>query len=287
MRVKLSTVAAVAVISAALFAASHNAIAKEAVSNDPVVATVNGDKIMKKDVTDALQSLPQLQGADVQQIFPRIVDQIITEKLLSSATKKAHVQDTPEFKKRLDIVQSQLAKQLYVEEFLKDKITDAQIKSEYEKFKKSNAGKEEVRARQILVSTEEEAKQVIKDLDGGAKFEDLAKQRSSGPSAQNGGEIPGYFVKEEMIPEISNAAFALKPGTYTKEPVKSQFGWHVLKLEDKRPRNVPDFKDVEMAIRNKLGQDALSALSQDLRSKADIKLFDMNGKPLEEEKNKN
>lgn len=277
MRAKIASVAAVVALAAiAVVTVSHFADAKGPA--DVVVATVNGDKILKKDVTEALKSLP---GADEAQMFPRVVDQIITEKLLDSETKKAKIQNDEEYKKRLDIIKSQLAKQIYVERYLKDKITDGIVKEEYEKFKKSNAGKEELRARQILVATEEEAKQVIKDLDAGKKFEDLAKQRSSGPSAQNGGEIPGYFIREEMIPEISNAAFKLKPGSYSKEPVKSQFGWHVLKIEDKRTRSVPEFKDIEMAIRNKLGQDALTQLTSELRANADIKLFDAEGKPLE------
>lgn len=277
MRAKIASVAAVVALAAiAVVAVSHFADAKGPA--DVVVATVNGDKILKKDVAEALKSLP---GADEAQMFPRVVDQIITEKLLDGETKRTKIQNDAEYKKRLDIIKSQLAKQIYVERYLKDKITDGIVQSEYEKFKKSNAGKEELRARQILVSTEEEAKQVIKDLDDGKKFEDLAKQRSSGPSAQNGGEIPGYFVKEEMIPEISDAAFKLKTGGHSKEPIKSQFGWHVLKVEDKRTRTVPEFKEIEMAIRNKLGQDALTQLTGDLRAKAEIKLFDAEGKPVE------
>lgn len=278
MRAKI---AGVAVVAAALLAAPHFASAKES-GGDTVVAVVNGDKVFKKEVTEAMDNIPQLKGADTStqaQVFPRIIDQIITEKLIDDATKKAKIESDAEYKKRLDILKDQLAKQIYVEKYLKDKITDGTVKSEYEKFKSANAGKEELRARQILVSTEDEAKQVIKDLDAGAKFEDLAKSRSSGPSAQNGGEIPGYFVKEEMVPEISGPAFALKTGEYTKTPIKSQFGWHVIKVEDKRSRVVPDFKEVEGAIRNKLGQDALTSLARDLRAKADVKVFDMYGKP--------
>jgi peptidyl-prolyl cis-trans isomerase C len=276
-------VIAAAIAAGLLFTASF-AVAKQSPADDTVVATVNGSKITKKDVATAMQGLPQMQDADMQQLFPRVLDQMITEKLIADATKKAKIENTDEYKKRLAAMKDQLAKQMYVEHFLKDKVTDDAVKSEYDAFKQSNAGKEEIRARQILVSTEDEAKKIVKDLDGGAKFEDLAKQHSTGPSAQNGGEIPGYFTKEEMIPEIGEAAFALTPGTYTKAPVKSQFGWHILKVEEKRKRQVPDIKEVEAAIRNKLGQNAVTGLAHDLRAKADVKVFDMNGKPAEEPK---
>ena len=122
-----------------------------------------------------------------------------------------------------------------------------------------------------------EAKQAIKDLKAGAKFEDLAKERSSGPTAKTGGDI-GYFLKGELVPEFSKAAFKLKPGNYTKAPVKSQFGWHVILVKDKRIRPVPDMKLVEGAIRNKMGQEAVEKLVSNLRAKADIKHFDKKGK---------
>ncbi len=247
-------------------------------ADDTVVAVVNGDKIYKKDVMAALKTL-RVPDAQQSKVFPDVLSQIINEKLIDETVVKAKIQDTEEYKKQLELVKSQLVKQIYVEKFLKEKVTDAKIKAEYDKFKAQNAGKEEVHARHILVPTEAEAKQVIKDLDGGAKFEDLAKKRSSGPTAQNGGDI-GFFVKEEMVPEFANAAFALKPGTYSKEPVKTQFGYHVIKVEEKRKRKVPDLKEVEGPIRNKLGQEALQSLVADLRSKAQIEEFDIDGKPV-------
>lgn len=247
-------------------------------ADDTVVAVVNGDKIYKKDVMAALKTL-RVPDAQQSKVFPDVLSQIVNEKLIDETVVKAKIQDTEEYKKQLELVKSQLVKQIYVEKFLKEKVTDAKVKGEYDKFKAQNAGKEEVHARHILVPTEAEAKQVIKDLDGGAKFEDLAKKRSSGPTAQNGGDI-GFFVKEEMVPEFANAAFALKPGTYSKEPVKTQFGYHVIKVEEKRKRKVPDLKEVEGPIRNKLGQEALQSLVADLRSKAKIEEFDMDGKPV-------
>ena len=243
-----------------------------------VVAVVNGSKILKKDVLEVIK-LNNVKEDDTAKAFPVIVDQMINEKLIGAETAKSNLEKDPVFQQRLAAAKEQLVKTMFLENYLKDKVNDKTVKAEYAKFKKDNEGKTEVHARHILLKTEEEAKQVTKDLDAGAKFEDLAKERSSDPSSKNGGDI-GYFTKDELIPAFSAAAFDLKPGTYTHVPVKSQFGWHVIFVQDKRDRVIPELKTVESSIRNKLGQDAVQKLLGDLRAKADIKRFDMDGKPV-------
>jgi len=170
------------------------------------------------------------------------------------------------------VLEVQLKRQIFLEEQIKDKISDRLVKAEYEKFVKQNKGKAEIRARHILVPSETEAVQVIKELDGGADFTELAKRRSSDPSAQRGGDL-GYFLREEMVPEFSKDAFALKTGSYSKKPVKTQFGFHVLKVEDKRERVVPSYEQVAEPIRQKLGNEALQKLLEDLHKKADVKIL--------------
>jgi peptidyl-prolyl cis-trans isomerase C len=268
--------AAMAVVAMAMMAVPTLAHAKA--DDSTLAATVNGDKITKGQVENVMKS-NNVKDEDAAKAYPVIVDEIINEKLIDAAAAKADVQKTPEFQQRLEASKAQLVKQMYLESYLKNKVDDKAVKAEYEKFKKDNKGKEEVHARHILLKTEDEAKQVIKDLNDGAKFEDLAKERSTDPSAKNGGDI-GYFAKDELIPAFSDAAFKLKPGTYTKEPVKSQFGYHVIYVIDKRERVVPDLKTVEAAIRNKLGQDAVKQLLTNLTAKADIKRFDIDGKPV-------
>ncbi|MFH1158575.1 MAG: peptidylprolyl isomerase [Pseudomonadota bacterium] len=255
--------------------------AKEIPADDnAVVATVNGDRILKKDVLGVLENL-SVKQEDREKAFPVVVNQMINEKLINTETSKAGIEKDPVFQQRMEMAKFQMIKTMYLENYLKDKINDQTVKTEYEKFRKENKGKEEIHARHILVASEAEARQVIKDLKGGAKFEDLAKERSSGPAAKSGGDI-GFFAKGEIIPEFSDAAFKLKPGNYTKEPVKSQFGWHVIYVEAKRERPVPEMKDVEGAIRNKMGQEAVEKLVMTLRAKADIKRFDAEGKPVTE-----
>lgn len=269
---------ALALIASAIFVTPALAAAA---ADDTVIAVVNGDKIMKKDVMTALKKLPVHAGKDADKLFPLVVDEIINEKLIDDATTAAKIEDSDEYKKQLDALKSQLAKQMYVEKYLKEKVSDKAVKSEYAKFKKENEGREEIHAKHLLVKSEEEAKQAIKDLNDGAKFEDLVKQRSADTaSAANGGDL-GWFAEEDMLPEFSKAAFALKPGTYTKEPVKTRFGYHVIYVLDKRARQVPPMEQVGDAIRKKLSQDAVKDLIETLRSKAQIKMYDMNGKPLE------
>ena len=285
MRKKMLGMATAAVFMTAVVALPQSLAAKETPADTTVVAIVNGDKITKGDVMGIMKNL-SIPQADTEKAFPLVVDQIINEKLIDSETLKAKIQDSADFKTRLEAMKVQLEKQMYIENFLKDKLTDKTVKAEYGKIKKAQDGKQEVHARHILVATEEEAKQVIKDLDAGKKFEELAAERSSGPTAKNGGDV-GFFAKEDMLAEFSDAAFALKPGTYSKTPVKTQFGWHVIKVDEKRARKVPEMKELEAGIRNQLGQQAIQQLVTDLRAKAEIQRFNMDGTPVKEETKKN
>lgn len=238
---------------------------------DGVAATVNGDKILVKDVDKAIEVLG-VKGPQADQVKPEVLNQIINEKLIEEAIVKAKIGESQEYNKRLEVLKLQLQRQVFLEEQIKDKIGDKQVRAEYEKFAKQNKGKAEIRARHILVPSEAEALQVIKDLDGGADFAELAKKRSSDPSSQRGGDL-GYFLKEEMVPEFSKEAFGLKTGSYSKAPVKTQFGFHVIKVEEKREREVPKFEQVAEAIRQQLGNQALQQMIEGLRAKADIKTF--------------
>ena len=265
-----------AVVAVAMMAVPTLAHAKT--EDSGVAAVVNGNKILKSQVVDFMKA-NNVKSEDEQKVYPAVVDQLIDEKLIQEAAAKSNIENTPEYKQQLAIIKENLAKQLYVQDYLKDKVNDNAIKAEYEKLKKDNKGKEEVHARHILVKTEDEAKDIIKKLNGGANFEELAKEKSIDPSAKNGGDI-GYFAQGELVPAFSDAAFKLDKGTYTKEPVKTQFGWHVIMVEDKRTRTVPELKAIQDRIRSSLAQDAVKGLIQKLSAKADIKRYDMNGKPI-------
>lgn len=264
---------------AALALAAMLALPAVAQAKDDVAATVNGEKIMKSDVMTIIKNSPAVKAADSEKVYPILVEQMINDKLIDTETVKAEIEKDPAFQQRLAAAKAQMVRAVYLEKYLKGKVTDGEVKDTYEKFKKENKGKKEAHARHILVASEDEAKKVIKDLDGGAKFDALAKERSSDPSAKNGGDV-GWFAQGEIIPAFSDAAFALKPGSYTKTPVKSQFGYHVIYVEEFRTRDVPELKNVENTIRTRLGQEAIGKLVKDLRTKAKIERFDFNGNPV-------
>lgn len=247
--------------------------------DDTVVATVNGDKIVKGDVMKAMKNL-KIKSEDTDKAFPVVVNQMINEKLINDEIAKSGIEKDTAFQQRLAAAKDQLIKTMFLEKYLKDKVSDDKVKDVYDKIKKDNKGKEEVHARHILVKTEDEAKAIIKQLDGGAKFADLAKSKSMGPAAKNGGDV-GYFAKGEVLPEFADAAFALKPGSYTKTPVKTQFGWHVIYSEDKRARVIPEFKDVAPQLRAKVSQAAIEDMIRGLRAKAKVEQFTADGKPIE------
>jgi peptidyl-prolyl cis-trans isomerase C len=154
-----------------------------------------------------------------------------------------------------------------------DTITDADVKARYDKEVAATPPEEEVKARHILVKTEEEAKKIIADLDAGKDFLELAKLSSDGPSAEQGGDL-GYFTKGRMVPEFEAAAFELKPGEYTKTPVKTQFGFHVIKVDDRRPAAAPPLEQVSDQVRQVLLRERYAALLDEARAEAEVEVVD-------------
>ncbi len=251
------------------------------VSNAKTYATVNGNKITDADIAAILQVIP---GANFDQMTKeqkeKVVDQAIEKKLLGDVALKAGMEKEPEFKKALKNVKRDLALELWMKkEFDSIKITDADIKNFYKnnssKFKKPETAK----AKHILLTNEADAKAVIKELkaskDLESKFIELAKEKSTGPSGPSGGDL-GWFDRKRMVKEFSDAAFALKKGAYTKKPVKTQFGYHVILVEDKKPAGNVKLKDVKKGIEQNLRvekfQEKMKEISKKLRSKADISI---------------
>jgi len=281
IRGKILGLSAVAVAAALCVAGPARAATSK---KDPVVAIVNGSKITKAEVMKTLQGAPgkKLNDEQMKFLFPQAVEMLVSEKLIDQAIAKSKVRDSAAYKKQVEFIKAQVAKQMFFRTYLKGKVTEKEVKAEYGKFKKANAGKQEVHAFQIVVPTKVEAEQVVKDLKAGKKFEDLARERSSdAQSAKHGGEI-GWFSKDELptpFEPIAQAAFKLKPGQYTQKPVKTDFGWHVIKVTEKRARKVPALAMVEGKIREKLSNEAVSKMIAGLRKKASIKFFDLKGKP--------
>lgn len=259
------------------------AVAASTINQDPVVAKIGGDEIKRSEVFGLITTLPdQVKQMPLDQLFPLALDQVINNKIVGEKADKAKLDADPEVTKLTEQAKQQIIRNVYVEHALGKMITDADLKKAYDKAV-ADMPKEEVHARHILVKDEATAKDIIKKLDGGAKFEELASQSTDGPTAKNGGDL-GFFNKTQMVPEFADAAFKMKAGAYSKEPVKTQFGYHVIKVEEKRPITPPKFEDVKAQLDAQVRREKLGGLLESWQKDAKIQKFDINGAPLKDTK---
>jgi peptidyl-prolyl cis-trans isomerase C len=245
-----------------------------------VVARVDGTELHLADVEAAQQSLPpQAQTLPLAQIFPVLLDRLVDGMLITEAGRKEHLDQDPEVQQRLKRYEDRLIQEAYLSRAIKAAETEDQLKARYQTFAKEKAGREEVHARHILVKTEAEAKSVIGELDKGADFSELAKKHSTDPGGSSGGDL-GYFGHDDMVKEFADAAFALPAGQYTKAPVKSEFGWHVIKVEDHRVSTPPSFEEARQEITQLVAHDVVDTKLKELRGAAKIETYGLDGKPL-------
>jgi peptidyl-prolyl cis-trans isomerase C len=249
-------------------------------SPDQVLATVNGDPIKMSDLREAAENLPeQYRSVPMERIMAVLLNQLISNKLLLAEGKRQNLASTPEVQKRVESFRDRAIQQVLLENVVHKSVTDDALQSLYKKYLAENPPKEEVSARHILVDSEADAKGVIVQLKGGADFAALAKQKSKDPAAQNGGDL-GFFGKDEMVKEFADAAFAMKTGEISSAPVKTQFGWHVIKVEDRRTANPVTFEEARQDLFNQLSQQTVSQYIDTLRANAKIERFGPDGKPL-------
>lgn len=252
--------------------AKPDAAQADAAKADPnkVLATINGTKITQKDVDQISTDLdPQFARLPDDQRRLAALAAIIDIKSLSAKAETEKLDRTPEFKARMEFLKDRALHNDYFKQQVVDKITDADVRARYDKEMAAMPAQNEVRARHILVKTKEEAEAIIKQLDGGASFEDVAKEKSTDGSAAQGGDL-GYFGPGQMVPEFDKAANALEIGKYTKEPVQTQFGFHVIKLEDKRPQQPPAFDQVKDQVKSILIRERYMELVK--KDRADLKI---------------
>jgi peptidyl-prolyl cis-trans isomerase C len=263
-----------------LAAASFFAIALLAApvrADDKVLAKVNGTEIKQSDVTMAEEELaPSLAQMDPATKEENVLSFLIDMKIVSKAAEDKKIADGEDFKKRLNFTRNRLLMDSLLASEGKAATTDEAMKKVYEEASKQIAGEQEVHARHILVETEDDAKAVKAELDKGADFAELAKKKSKDPGASDGGDL-GFFTKEQMVPEFSAVAFALEPGKIS-DPVKSQFGWHIIKVEEKRNRKPPEFDQVKGQIETYVTRKAQAEYVGKLREAAKIERME---KPAE------
>ena len=234
------------------------------------LAVVNGKPVPSSRVK-ALQQQVEASGRPVTpEVLAQIKEELIAREVFMQEAKKRGLDASEDYKSQLDLArQTILIRQLFADFQKKNPVTDADIKAEYDKFVAANAGKE-FRARHILVEKEDEAKALIAEIKKGGNFEDLAKKASKDPgSGANGGDLD-WAAAANYVPEFSDAMVKLAKGQVTDVPVKTQFGFHIIRVDDVRDAQLPKFEEVKPQVAQQLQQQKLAKFQEDLRAKAKV-----------------
>ena len=255
----LKTVAATLVLGAA----SVGALAQN-------IAIVNGKPVPKSRVDALAQQLAASGRPVTPDLEPQLKEEIIAREIFMQEAQKQGLEASPEYRAQLELARQAILIRTLFENYRKQNpVTDADVQAEYDKFAAANGGKE-YKARHILVETEAEAQKIIADLKKGAKFEDIAKKQSKDPeSGANGGDLD-WANPSSFVPEFSEAMIKLKPGETTAAPVKSQFGYHVIRVDEIRSAQLPKVDEVKPQVTQQLQQQRLQKYQEDLRAKAKI-----------------
>jgi peptidyl-prolyl cis-trans isomerase C len=216
-------------------------------ANNPVVARVNGVDIHESDLAMAAQDIGQeLQNAPPEQQREQLIAYVADIILVSKVADVKKAEADPEFQRHLAFTRNKLLMGMQLQEEAKKAVTPQAEQDLYDNAVKPMGAEEEVHARHILVETEDEAKAALQEIKDGRDFAEVAKEKSKDPGASDGGDL-GYFTKEQMVPEFAEVAFKMYPGQLSN-PVKTQFGWHIIKVEDRRQRPVPEFDKIKEQI---------------------------------------
>jgi peptidyl-prolyl cis-trans isomerase C len=260
---------------AAAFAAAFVLITPVTAAESPVLATINGQAVTEADVTMALRDMAQqFERIPAENQKAAALEALIEIRLLAAKARADGIDQTDEFKLQQQFLMDRVLHQSIIDSAVASKITDDDIKKRYDEEVAGRPVENEYKARHILVKTEDEAKALVTELDGGAKFEELAAKHTTDPSGKETGGDLGYFGSGMMVPEFEKAAFALELGAYTKTPVKTQFGFHIIKLDEKRAKAAPPLEQVKDQVKTILLRDRYEALLETLRGAAKVEILD-------------
>jgi len=250
---------------------------------DTVVARVDGQAVTMADVLATAQDvLPaevrQMPPEMLLQVLPaevrrQLIERTVTDRALTAAARGAGLDKEPEVAKRMQRAADQELQQNYLSREVSGRVTEAALRQRYDADAGRRQGEEEVHARHILVRTEAEAKRIIGELQRGGDFAALARAHSTDPGGKDGGDL-GFFKRADMVPEFSEAAFAVKPGEMSKEPVKSPFGWHVIRVEARRTAPVTSFEEARAQLRQQAIEAEVDALVQRVRAQAKVEIVE-------------
>ena len=235
-----------------------------------LVAKLNGEDIYLDEVLRLVEKLPEeIRQQPLETYFDRLIDDIVDSRLAAAAGNEAGLTNDERVIEQMSIAAQRVLAEAWINSELRKSITDEAVQQAYDIFVADEQSRHEVRARHILVKEKAEAEAVIAELQVGADFAELAKKRSTGPSGPNGGDL-GYFPRGAMVPAFENAAFALAAGSFTQTPVQTQFGWHIILVEEKRIAEAPTIEELAPQLRQNLISQNLGRLLDSLRTNARI-----------------
>ncbi len=273
------TAVAVVVVAVASFV-SFKVYNANAGANKGIAAKINGETIYINDLKQSYADHPQIKDkVPFEDFYAKTLDVFVNSKLVYQAAKEAKIEETPEFARQLVTAKEDLARKLYLEKQVAEKVTDEEIKKLYDEYTSKFESQKEVKAKHILVDSEATANEVISKLKKGEDFLNLAKEYSKDQVADL-----GYFTAEMMVPEFSNAAFAMNKGEYSKKPVKTEFGYHVILVDDARASKPLELKDVEPQLKNMVTQKVVAEIFDNLRNSAKIERYTLEGEVIPEKK---
>lgn len=266
--------AACCLVLGLVFAAPAVVFAQDAAPNLAVVAIVNGSPITENDLEMAQGDLgPQFAQLPEEQKRAAALSAAIEIRLLADKADQEGLDDTEAFKNRMEFLRQRALHSAFIETNIAGGVTEEAVRARYDKEIAATPPTNEIRARHILVATKEEAEAIIAQLDAGGDFEAIAKEKSTDGAAAQGGDL-GFFGPGQMVPAFEEAAFALEVGQFSKEPVQTQFGFHLIKVEDKRAQQPPTFDQVKEQVRTLLFRETYFAAVQALRDAATIDVQD-------------
>ena len=236
---------------------------------NPLLAVVNGTEIRWADIEKSAQDLPEEIRSQLETIFPALLQRLIDVQLLVWAAREDGLAEDAEVRRLIAEYEDRVLSDTLIRRRIADRVTEDMLRTRYDTHREGLAARAEVRARHILLDSEARAREVIAALDAGADFAELARERSLGPTAEQGGDL-GYFTQDNMIPDFAVAAFALEIGQYSPDPVRTEFGWHVIKVEGRRAEGAASFEDLRDELRESTIRELLDELLRDLRGRAEI-----------------
>ncbi len=251
---------------------------------NPVLAKVDGQEIRRLEVMNLVNAMPpQMRQIPLMQLYPMALEQVIANKIVDAKAVNSGLENDKDVQKQVFDAKQQIIRAKFLENEIKSRVSEERIRAKYEEYLKNFPDIEEVKAAHILVDDEKLAKEIIKKLDKGADFAALAKEYSKDGSAQNGGDL-GYFAKNEVVPEFAEVAFSTKVGTYAKKPVKSDFGYHIVRVDEKRKRPPEAYEKIAPMLEQELHRVAFEEIMSEWKSAAKIERFDINGNPIPDAK---